>query len=77
MIARGPSAGIVLPPYDATMLRFPFAWEGVTDVNADPGVPTATAKKVGSGATASYSRSYTKAEVTLDCATMKSTIIFK
>ena len=68
---------IVLPPYDSTMLRSPFSIEGVADPNADPGVPTGVAKKSGAGATAVYSRSYTKAEVTLNCTTMKSTITFK
>ena len=36
LISRGPSAAIVLQPYDRPMVKTPFTLEGV-DANADPG----------------------------------------
>ena len=73
LIARGASAVIVLPPYDRPMLKAPFSIEGV-DANADPGTPLGPAKVSGSSV---FSRSYTKADIALDCAAFKSTITFK
>lgn len=77
LLARGPSAVIVLPPYDRPMAGSEFVLEGVADANADPGTPTGPAIKVGTGANATYTRHYTKADVTLDCATFTSEIVFK
>jgi hypothetical protein len=72
LIARGPSAMIVLPPYDRPMLKSPFGIEGV-NANADPGTPLGPGKASGT----TFTRSYTKADVTLDCAAFTSTIQFK
>eukprot|EP00729_Bicosta_minor_P008094 gene8094-7493_t len=66
LISRGPSAVIVLPP-----------GTNRTNPNADPGVPSSAATKTGADATAYYTRSYTNANVTFDCATLKSTITWK
>jgi len=75
LIARGPSAVIVLPPYDRPMIKTPFILEGV-DANADPGVPLTPGGRIGADSTI-YTRSYTKAEVMLDCSNFNATIIFK
>merc|ERR1712039_10921 len=72
LIARGSSALIALPPYDAAMLARPFQLEGV-DLDADPGVPSGVAEVSGKV----YKRSYSNAEVSLDCGTFTSTITFK
>ena len=74
MLVRGQSAVITLPPYDRPMLSRPFVWEGALDPNADPGTPLGLAV-LGNGSV--FSREYTKAHVSLDCATFKSTITFK
>lgn len=37
LISRGPSAAIVLQPYDRPMVKTPFTLEGGVDPNADPG----------------------------------------
>jgi len=77
LIARGPSAFIVLPPYDRPMTGSAFTLEGIADVNADPGTPLGSATNDGAGANATYTRRYTKATVTLNCATCTSEIVFK
>jgi hypothetical protein len=77
LIARGPSAVIVLPQYDRPMAGSAFTLEGIADANADPGTPLGAATKVGAGANATYTRSYTKAPVTWNCATFTSEIDFK
>ena len=77
LLARGESAVIVLPAYDRPMTGTQFKMEGVPNANADPGKPVGPATKVGTGANAQYSRSYTNAEVTLNCVNYESTIVFK
>ena len=75
LIARGPSAAIILPPYDRPMLKSPFGFEGV-DPDADPGVPLGPGTAGGPGNT-TFTRAYTKADVSLDCTAFKATIVFK
>ena len=77
LIARGPSAIIILPAYDRPMIKTPFSLEGV-EPNADPGTPLGPGKVVaGTGGKTTFSRSYTKAEVSIDCAAFTANIVFK
>ena len=57
------------------MLQSPFAFEGI-DPNADPGVPLGPGA-VGGPGNNTFSRAYTKADISLDCAAFKATIVFK
>ena len=75
LLARGPSAAIVLPPYDRPMLKGIFTLEGV-DPNADPGMPLGPAT-VGGVDNTTFTRAYSKANVSLDCATFTASIAFK
>merc|ERR1712232_818278 len=72
LIARGPSAVIAPPPYDQPILSGPPEYEGI-DANFDPGHPLGLAQVNG----ATYKRSYSKAEVSLDCGAFTSRITFK
>ena len=72
LIARGSSAIIALPPYDRPMLKSPFSLDGV-DLNGDPGQPIGQATQSGSV----FKRSYTKAEVSLDCTSLTPEISLK
>ena len=72
LLTRGPSAQLVLPPYDHPMIGLEFSIQGV-DPNADPGTPLGPATVSGSV----FKRSYSKADVMLDCSTFQSTITFK
>ena len=72
LLGRGPSAIIALPPYDHPMLGREFSLVGV-EPNADPGTPLGPATVAGKV----YKRSYTKADVSLDCGSFESTITFK
>ena len=71
LIARGPSAAIVLPPYDRPMLATPFKLEGV-DADADPGRPLGPGAKGPGGV---YTRRYERAEVTLNCTSFEATVL--
>ena len=71
LIARGPSAVLSFLPYDSPMLARPFHFVGV-DPNADPGVPLGPGRVNGTV----FSRSYTRANISFDCANFGSTIDF-
>ena len=72
MLARGAGAVITLPPYDRPMLSSPFSLEGI-DLDADPGTPLGLATLDGS----TFTRKYSRADVSLDCSTLNPTISFK
>ena len=73
LLARGESAVIVLRVFDRPLGK-PFPMPGCVDRNADPGTPLGAAVLNG---TSLFTRRYTHAHVSLDCATMKSTIRIK
>ena len=73
LIARGPSAGLLLPPFDRPALPAPYAFADGIDPNADPGTPVGPGSVDG----AKFSRAYTKADITLDCDAFTASIDFK
>ena len=66
LLARGASAMMYLEPYDRPMLARPWSLPGVAE-DADPGTPTGPATLAGGV----WKRSFSAAEVTLDCAAFK------
>ena len=69
LLTRGPSAQLILPAYDHAMIGREFSVQGV-DPNGDPGTPVGPATVRGSV----FTRSYSRATVTLDCSTFNATI---